>query len=1037
MRRDGLVGARETEAADIAIVGMGCRFPQAAHLGEYWRNITDGRVCFSDIPAERWNHALFYDPSPRAIDKTYARKVGLLDDVRSFSAMHYGLAPLRVSVMDPQHRLLLDTVRVALEDAGYREAGPFRTLAGTRTGVFVGASVSEYKDLNTARLRARALFDGQWGRAPIAAPEVIDAAVEDLTPLRAFTIAGNLLNMAAATVAQTFDLRGPAFTIDAACSSSLVATCDAVLALRAKVCDTAIAGGVYLNLTPDNLVGFSRIGAISPTDSCRPFDERADGFVLGEGVGAVVLKRLDDAVRDRDRIYAVILGAGINNDGRGEGPMTPRFEGQLDAIARAHAEVDFTPDTIGFIEAHGTATAVGDATEIGALRHYFNAHARGPVDAVVSSVKANIGHTMSAAGVAGLIKTALVIERAQVPPQAAFARAHNQIGLDGSGFRVASDAGPFHAGGPRRAAVSSFGFGGTNCHLVLEQAPMTSARRAVVTMPGEARSEPFLVSAPTPELLEAQLAAIRTALVSPRRDLQLADVALRSRCGAARRWPSASSRARTRSWSTSWAPRARSCRPLRRGRACGSPRVRSTPTTARSRCCSPARARRRSGCARRSTIATTASARASTRSRRASTTSSSGRCCRISIQLLPGGPRRSGHGAMTALTATEVCQPAMAALGLAMYEFAESLGIEPVVTIGHSLGEFAALAAAGALSSRDAVRFVARRGRIMADVPLVDRGAMSAVQGDRGFVEGYLDRGGEVVVANVNHPRQTVISGTTDGVLAASARLAAAGATVTRLQVSHAFHSPVLSLAEAPLARLVEQLDVRAPVRDAISCIAVGRYPGEPAAMRSIMAAHATSAVDFAGGLRALAATGASILVQVAAGTTLLSMARASLRDAMPRAAVSLAGTDDDGTPFVEAMVELAVFGVPVRLEAMHAADAVSLAWLPPTPLPTEKYWCANRSDAPRDAVRAVVKTTAASLHPVQASGDVVALFKRADGDDAGARGDHAAPGRGARREAAGRKAAWRRPRARRWRPQARSRKPQAGRRKPQRMPRP
>ncbi|HSD85945.1 MAG TPA: beta-ketoacyl synthase N-terminal-like domain-containing protein, partial [Kofleriaceae bacterium] len=502
----------------IAIIGMGCQFPEAADVGAYWRNIVDARVCFSEIPGDRWNHALFYDPSPRAIDKTYARKVGLLDDVRSFAALHYGIAPLRASVMDPQHRLLLDSVRVALEDAGYGETA----LAGSRTGVFVGASVAEYKDLNTSRLRARALFDGQWGRAPAATSEIVDAIVEDVTPLRAFTIAGNLLNMAAATVAQTFDFHGPAFTIDAACSSSLVATFDAMLSLRAGVCDVAIAGGVYLNLTPDNLVGFSRIGAISPSDACRPFDERSDGFVLGEGVGAVVLKRLDDALRDGDRIYAVIRGAGINNDGRGEGPMTPRLEGQLDAIARAHAECDFTPDAVGFVEAHGTATAVGDAIEVGALRRYFVDNARGPIDCWLSSVKANIGHTMSAAGIAALIKAALVIERATVPPQAGFDRAHGALELGGSGFRIATAATPFRAvpDAPRRAAVSSFGFGGTNCHLVLEQAP--ERRRSLAAAGVTRQQQTFTISAPTPALLDAYLGALRGAIDDT---VPLADIA--------------------------------------------------------------------------------------------------------------------------------------------------------------------------------------------------------------------------------------------------------------------------------------------------------------------------------------------------------------------------------------------------------------------------------------------------------------------------------------------------------------------------------
>src|SRR5262249_42752327 len=337
------------------------------------------------------------------------------------------MAPLRVKVTDPQHRILLDAMKNALADAGYEE----RPYPKQTTGVFIGASVSEHKDIVTARLRAPALMNGQFGRVPAALPqEVKEAIVEDVTPIRAFSMAGNLLNMMAATVAQTFDLGGPAFTIDAACSSSLVAAYEAVQYLRMGQCDLALVGGVDLNLTPGNLIAFSRSGAVSKADACRPFDADADGFVLGEGVGSVVLKRLDDALRDGDHVYAVIRGAGINNDGRSEGPMTPRKGGQIDVLARAYADAEITPDTAGVIEAHGTARGVGDRTEVAALKEYYGKHAAGPVRAVISSVKANIGHTMSAAGVAGLIKAALVVHEAKIPPQAAYATPNPALELE-------------------------------------------------------------------------------------------------------------------------------------------------------------------------------------------------------------------------------------------------------------------------------------------------------------------------------------------------------------------------------------------------------------------------------------------------------------------------------------------------------------------------------------------------------------------------------------------------------------------------------
>jgi len=270
--------------------------------------------------------------------------------------------------------------------------------------------------------------------------------------------------MAAAAVSSAFDLGGASLVVDAACASALLALHEAVVHLRAGHCDLAIAGGVYLNLVPDNLVAFSRIGAVSPRGACRPFDRRADGFVLGEGAGVVVLKRLADAVAAGDGVYAVIRGIGCSNDGRAEGPMTPRLGGQVASLRRAYRDADVDPATVGFVECHGTATPAGDATELAALREVFGQDA----SAQVSSVKANIGHTMSAAGIAGLIKAVLVLRHGTVPPQVGCDDPDPALGT----FRISRAAQPWTVSSDalRRAGVSSFGFGGTNVHVVLEEA---------------------------------------------------------------------------------------------------------------------------------------------------------------------------------------------------------------------------------------------------------------------------------------------------------------------------------------------------------------------------------------------------------------------------------------------------------------------------------------------------------------------------------------------------------------------------------------
>lgn len=352
----------------IAIVGMGCRFPGAADLVEYWELMRTGRVATGPIAASRWRHARFFTPDDlRDEDGAYTDQVAHLDDVRSFGALHYGLPPRRAEVTDPQYRLLVELTRAALQDAGLERADWPRE----RTGVYIGALASEYQDLLMTRVRAQQLAAGEFGPVDDADRDRLAGSASAVTPMRAYTIAGTALNMAAGTVSSVFDLGGPSFTVDAACSSALVAVHEAISHLRAGQCDLALAGGVYLNLLPDALIGFCRIGAVSRSGICRPFDRRADGFVLGEGAGVVVLKRLADAARDGDRVYAVIRGSACTNDGRAAGPMTPRQDRQVACLEQAYADAGVATGSVGYLECHGTATPAGDAVELAAVRQVW------------------------------------------------------------------------------------------------------------------------------------------------------------------------------------------------------------------------------------------------------------------------------------------------------------------------------------------------------------------------------------------------------------------------------------------------------------------------------------------------------------------------------------------------------------------------------------------------------------------------------------------------------------------------------------------
>jgi acyl transferase domain-containing protein len=387
---------------EIAIVGLAARFPGATDAGAFWRLTMSAKPRFGTIPANRWNHASFFDPDSRRdrdIYRSYTDQVAFLDDVYQFAPTHYRIPPRRARAMDPQHRLFIDLVREALADAGW-ERRPF-DRAGT--GVYFGLSQSDYWSLTVTRLRATLLADGSLhgGRDDPDLRAALERVAEDaVSPVGAYGLPGCLPNMAAGTVSNLFDLGGPSFTVDAACASSLIALGQAVTALRAGLCSTALVGGVFLNLSPDEIVGFSNVGALSVSGVCRPFDERADGFVLGEGGGVLVLRPLADALAAGDRVYAVVRGIGVSNDGRAEGPMTPSPEGQLAALRAAYADADVDPATVGMIEAHGTATPVGDQVEIESL-HRLRA-GTGPAllaaPAALTSTKAILGHSLTAAG---------------------------------------------------------------------------------------------------------------------------------------------------------------------------------------------------------------------------------------------------------------------------------------------------------------------------------------------------------------------------------------------------------------------------------------------------------------------------------------------------------------------------------------------------------------------------------------------------------------------------------------------------------------
>ena len=894
----------------IAIVGMGCRFGGAPDLNAYWKLMLEGRDAFREIPPDRWDHDFFHSTSKRVTDKYYPPRGAFVDDIRTFPALHFGIPPRRVEVMDPQHRIALEVSVQALADAGHTiEDAP------RRTGVFLGTTAYEYRALMSSRVIAQMMATGALGDVPDD-PGSIAASVERVVPSRPFSAPGALGNMTAATVAQELDLRGPAFTSDAACASALIAVTDAVAHLRQGSIDAALAGGVYVNILPEHYIAFSRIGAMSASGYLRPFDHRADGFLQGDGGGVVLLKRLDDALQNGDRIYAVIHGAAFNNDGRGDGPMAPLKRGQVDAIERAWDNAGVSRSKVGYIEAHGTGTQVGDQTEFSGLCDAFG---DAPAQTVyLGSSKANIGHTMSAAGVAGLIRTALAIHHGVVPPMAGFEHAKDELPLGESVFDVPTRPMPWGAE-ERVAGISSFGFGGTNAHVVVGS--LTSQPRSAEGL------QLVQISGPDEATLRAHCGDLAQAIaeddsITPARVARTLAVRPSLVCRA-----------------TVVAGTREELLERLSGLAAGdNPAgtflVDQVPAEA------PKVAFLYPGQgAQRPDMLVDARARFGVidETLRALSPAVDGLLVQPLTSLLYPSERAvpvSEEQAMAELTATQNCQPALLAVGVALTRLLDQVGVRPTVVLGHSLGEFTAAAVGGVLDADEAVRFVAQRGLAM-DALAGDHGSMAAIMAPEDQVTPLLADG--CVVANVNHPRQVVVSGPTEAVRQTAANAEAAEIRAVLLEVSHAFHSPVLGALDVD--DLVDGLTVHEPgsVRVA-SGIAATPY-GSASEAREVFRRHATSPVRFVRALEQCTEAGAQLFLQVGAGGPTAAFARGALPREWRSRVMSLAGVEDKdgGKSLLEGLARLWLAGVAVDVRPL--TEGATVCTLPATPLPRELYW--------------------------------------------------------------------------------------------------
>ncbi|WP_410606658.1 type I polyketide synthase [Amycolatopsis sp. lyj-109] len=904
--------ARESEP--IAVIGMSCRFPGAPDVDSYWNLLREGRAAeVGDVPAGRFDHV----PGVR-------RRGAFLSEVDGWDAGFFGYAPQEALRMDPQQRLLMELAWEAMDDAGT----PAPKLAGSRTGVLLGFSDAfQYGQVEAEREGTGVYADPYMGQ-------------------------GSLASVVAGRLAYHFDLHGPAFSLDTACSSTLVAVHLAARALRAGECDYALAGGGFLALHPFLYVYSSRNALLSPSDRCHTFDTSADGYMMGEGGGMVVLARLSDAVRDGHRIRAVIRGSAVNQDGRSNGLTAPNRGAQVEVIRRALADAGAAPGDVDFLEAHGSGTPLGDEIELGALGDVFGAR---PADRplTVGAVKTNIGHTHTAAGIAGLIKTVLVLENGEVPANLHMDNPAEQV-LASSAVRPSTGLAPLpDHGRPAVAGVSSFGWSGTNAHLVLEAAPPTQPRPDTAKPPAElipvtAASAAALtahltrlaqVAAPItrvdPPITRVDSPITRVDLPStgdaPAANLTLADLAHTLREGRAhldhRRAIVATSLDDAARQLTS---------------AAQAPGVHRKPGTPKVAFLLPGVGDQYRGLATQLYRDEPVFAAAVDE------------CCAIAAErcgvdlraaffaepIAAGAPSFFGDGpADELLDRAEVAHPLLFTVEYALARLLADRGVKPGLLVGYSLGEYVAACLAGVFTLADALHVVTGRARLIGRAPA---GRMLAVAASASRIAEVLSPM-RVDVAALNGPQMTVLSGSPDDVEAAAGQLKAAGLAARALRSAHPFHSTLLEPARDELAELVASVPRQAPripiVSNATGTVLTDAEAVDP----QYWAGHLCRPVRFADGVHHCTGQDVDAYVELGPGQTLGGLVRQNQAAARPAVLGTLPAPwpvenrPAEGTALLDTLARLWELGVAVDFETLRSGGRT--VSLPGYPFQRTKFW--------------------------------------------------------------------------------------------------
>lgn len=874
----------------IAIVGMAIRFPGANSVEQFWQNLQQGveSISFfseSDMIAAGLNPELIQN-------SRYVKARSILENVEQFDAKFFGFTPREAAITDPQHRIMLECAWESLENAGYNS----ETYPG-RIGVYAGMGLSSYSLFN--------LYPNRDLIESVGVFQTLISNDKDFLPTR---------------ISYQLNLRGPSVNVQTACSTSLVAVHIACQSLLNGECDMALAGAASIRVPQESGYLYQEESILSPDGHCRPFDAHAKGTVFGNGAGIVVLKRLEDAIADGDTIRAIIKGSAINNDGHLKvGYTAPSVAGQTEAIAEAMAVANVNPETVSYIQTHGTGTALGDPIEIAALTQVFSRHTDKKACCAIGSVKSNIGHLDTAAGIAGLIQTVLALEHQAIPPSLHFESPNPQIDFENSPFYVNAKLLEWPGGEtPRRAGVSSFGIGGTNAHVVLEEAPVPSKKS-----PNSRQPQLLVISAKTGPALEQATQNLADYLTT-HSDCNLADVAYTLQVGrrgfnyrrmvVAETVEAAATALSSREPQSVFSGECATVNPpvtfmfpgqgsqyvnMGRGLYDNQPIFREWVD----------------------------------------------RACELLLPHLELDLRTLLYPELDAeavaterLAQTQFTQPALFVIEYATAQLWQSWGIQPTAAIGHSIGEYVAACLAGVFSFEDALALVAVRGRLMQQLP---GGSMLAVCLSAEEVRQHLEE--SLSLATINSPSLCAVSGKTEAIAQLERQLTATGVTCRRLHTSHAFHSPMMEPILDEFRDRVAQVRRNAPQLPFISNVTGTWITPEEAIDPNYWANHLRQPVQFSEGIAEVLNRGHSIFLEVGPGRTLSTLTQQQVHPKSSRTIISSLGHPRDKQSDLAVLLATAgriwLSGANINWMAFSVQESPRRIPLPTYPFQRQRYW--------------------------------------------------------------------------------------------------